>query len=279
LEGGVKVLVTGSAGFIGANLMRLLGARGVPFDRHLGQDVMSAEIEEEVAQVDAVVHLAAATGVEESVRNPTESLDNVDGVLSVLEACRRSGVPVALASTAGALAGLPRSPYAASKLAAEAYCHAYRESYGVMTTVLRLGNVYGPYSAHKRSFIAALCRAARDGAPFELYGSGLQRRDFVFVGDVCQGILAALEARVPGTFNLASGRLKRLDTVMAMVEEISGRRVIQVWKEQRQGEADPTIGIDISAATDAFGYRPSTPLADGLRQTWDWFAAQPAWTF
>ena len=86
----------------------------------------------------------------------------------------------------------PTSPYGASKLAGEAYCSAFAGSYGLPTVALRFSNVYGPYSYHKGSVVAAFCKRALAGEPLVVYGDGTQTRDFVFVDDLCRGIAAAV---------------------------------------------------------------------------------------
>ena len=271
----MKVLVTGSDGFIGRNLMAALGDRAVPFDLKQGFDARSwADVTMALKQgIDAVVHLAALSGVEQSIREPEASLDNISMVQTVLDACRARGAAFLMASTAGALSGQPRSPYAASKLAGEAYCSAYAWSYAMRTTVLRFGNVYGPESGEKSSAIAGLCRAILRDAPFELYGDGSQRRDFIFVGDLCRGIVRALDHGAEGQYNLASGKLVRLDEVLQTLCRAAKRTPTVFNMPARRGEALGTR-IDISGAVEEFGFNPSTTLADGLKQTWKWFSDQ-----
>jgi UDP-glucose 4-epimerase len=272
----MKVLVTGSSGFIGTNLMKLLGHRGVPFDLQTGQDLGSRYgIEARMAGCSAVVHLAAETGVEQSIQKPEVSLDNVTNIQRLLECCRQNNVALFMASTAGALSGAPRSPYAASKLAGEAYCSAYAYSYQLRTTVLRFGNVYGPWSGQKQTAIPALCRSLLDGIPFQLYGDGSQRRDFVYVEDLCRGIIKAVDTGAEGQFNLASGKLVRLDKVIETLVKVSGFQLDVIPMRARGGEAVPEK-IDISGAVEEFGFSPSTGLADGLKQTWDWFCSSRA---
>ena len=268
----MKVLVTGSSGFIGTNLMAALGDNGVPFDLKTGQDARSLlDLERALPTVNAVVHLAADSGVERSIINPVSTLDNVMGAVAVLEGCRRFRLPVVLASTAGALGGPPRSPYAASKLAGEGYASAYASAYGLSVAVARFGNVYGPHCGAKVSALPLLMRAALAGQPFERFGSGAQRRDFVFVGDICQGILMVLRNRVSGTLNLASGELTSLNRVIELVSELAGNHVQVIERQARKGEAR-VEAIDISHAR-RLGYSP-TGLREGLRRTWEWCARQ-----
>jgi UDP-glucose 4-epimerase len=275
MVGSMKILVTGSAGFIGTNLMAMLGDRGVPFDLFQGHDTRSpTDVGKALEGVDTVVHLAAVTGVEQSVRFPVSSFDNVVSVQNLLDGCRRVGAAFFMASTAGALSGPPRSPYAASKVAGEAYCNAYAWSYGMRTTVLRLGNVYGPWSGQKQTVIPALCKALLAGTPFRLYGDGCQKRDFIYVEDVCRGIVQAVEHGAEGQFNLASGKLTRLNKLIDIMAKVSGSKPNVVPMSPRQGEAQPER-IGITAAREEFDFQPSTSLEDGLKLTWDWFRTNP----
>jgi len=204
-----RVLVTGGAGFIGTNLVHSLVAKGVAarcFDNfstglrtdaeHAGYDDV---IEGDILDADAlaravrgceyVVHLAAQAGVPASVANPLHDAEmNVIGTLNALIAARDADVHgFVLASSNAPLGEIrppahegivarPISPYGASKLAGEAYCSAFAGSYGLPTVALRFANVYGPYSYHKGSVIAAWCRQLFAGEPLVVYGDGNQTR-------------------------------------------------------------------------------------------------------
>ena len=174
-------------------------------DRRLGLvigDICDEALARRVADgADVVVHLAANTGVAPSVADPRrDCLNNVVGTLNYLEACRHGGIRRFVFASSGApigdcepplheeLPAHPVSPYGASKLAGEAYCSAFKHSYGVDTVALRFGNCYGPLSTHKSSIVAKFIREALAGAPWEIFGGGEQTRDFIFVGDVVDAI-------------------------------------------------------------------------------------------
>ena len=173
-------------------------------------DVRDAEaVARAAAGTDAVIHLAAAGNVADSVADPFGNFEaNARGTLYTLQAAARAGAArFVFASTGGALIGdapppvdeesMPRpiSPYGASKLAGEGYCHAFRGAYGLPTIALRFANVYGPRSELKRGAVTRFVRAALDGTPITIYGDGAATRDFIHVRDLCAGIVAALEAR------------------------------------------------------------------------------------
>jgi len=179
----LKILVTGGAGFIGANLVRLLlneGHRVRVLDNFsvgrreylagldlevIEGDILDPEVvAQAIAGLDGVVHLAAQTGVPGSLQNPRRDCEvNVIGTLNMLEACRHAGVSRFVFASSNAPLGrqpppatedkapLPISPYGASKLAGEGYCLAYHGSWGLGTVILRFANIYGPYSAHKNT--------------------------------------------------------------------------------------------------------------------------------
>jgi len=231
----VKVVVTGGAGFIGANLCRhLAGAPGVGrvvalddlstgsaanLDGLDGVDLLEGTILDP-ASLDAafdgaaaVVHLAARPSVPRSLRDPVASHEaNVTGTVQVLEAARRHGnlhvVVASSSSVYGANPALPKhedlaprplSPYAAGKLAAESYTLAYGSSFGLPVLAFRFFNVFGPLQAAGHAYAAAIptfIDAALDGRPITVHGDGRQTRDFTYVGTVVAVLADAVERRV-----------------------------------------------------------------------------------
>jgi UDP-glucose 4-epimerase len=214
------ILITGGAGFIGSNLVRLLAAAGytlrildnfsagkasdlqdLPVTIQTGDIRHRQDVERAVAGVRHIVHLAAHTGVLDSIQDPETNMDiNLRGTFQLLQAAVRQGVErFIFASTGGAIVGeveppvhedmVPRpiSPYGASKLAAEGYCAAFWGSYGLKTVSLRFTNVYGPYSYNKGSVIAKFFRRVLAGEELLIYGDGEQTRDFVMV-NLCVNI-------------------------------------------------------------------------------------------
>jgi UDP-glucose 4-epimerase len=301
-----SVLVTGGCGFIGVNLarrLRSLGAATRAFDngstgriddgRAAGyDDVVVGDVRdldalrEAAAGCDAVVHLAAQTGVVPSVEDPRTDLDvNVVGTLNALLAARDAGAGVFVFASSAAPLGAatppgredtvprPLSPYGASKLAGEGLCHAFWGSYGLRTVALRFTNVYGPWSYHKGSVVATFMRNAMAGEPLVVYGDGDQTRDFLFVDDLCDAIVTAA-VRAPGgsLYQLGTGAET---TIAALVEEIrrlfAPRPVRVEHRPARPGEVRRSYADPTRARTE-LGLAPSTPLAHGLVRTRDWFA-------
>ena len=235
------VLVTGGAGFIGLNLLQqLLRAADCEIRilddfsnsspekldhvisakptvaarvRTIKADVTdAAAVKDAVKDVDAVVDLAAQTGIGPSLADPRSDLTlNVVGTFNVLEACRAAHVGrFVLASSAAVLGNAeppqhedmpsrPLSPYGASKAAAEAYCRVYHRSFGIETIALRFSNVYGPLSWSKGSVVAKFAKRALAGQPLVINGDGSQTRDFLYVEDLaeCAGPRSDVAPRSP----------------------------------------------------------------------------------
>ncbi len=303
----MRVLVTGGAGFIGANLVRLLVA-----DRHavtvldnlssgrleylagLDLEIMNAdildcdEVQRALVGHDAVVHLAAQTGVPLSVADPQGDCQvNVIGTLNVLEAARRRNVRRVVFASSNAPLGrqeppatedkapLPVSPYGASKLAGEAYCLAYHGSWGLPTIALRFGNAYGPFSTHKPSVIAAFMRAARAGKAVTIDGDGSQTRDFVHVADLCRAIVLALGSDIGGEiFQTATGVETSIARLAALIQQTVDGNIQMSHGAARQGDVRRNFA-EIQKAHRLLAWSPRVSLDEGLRDTWDWFSKWP----
>jgi len=311
----MNFLVTGGCGFIGRNLIaRLTSAHdhrvrvvdnfsvGRPDDLMsvLGEGAKRVEvIEADIADgelarqaavgVDVIVHLAANTGVAPSVTNPrADCLTNVIGTLNYLEASREAGVRRFVFASSGAPVGdcvppiheelpaHPVSPYGASKLAGEAYCSAYKRSFGIDTVALRFGNCYGLYSSHKSSVVAKFVREALEGKSWEIHGDGSQTRDFIHADDVVEAIIRA--ATVPGVggevFQIATSRET---TVRELADKLDGilRRFGVAARELQHG--DPRVGdvrrnySDTSKARDRLDWTAKVSLDEGLQRVVEWF--------
>ena len=303
----MRILVTGGCGFIGATLVPLLEAAGHQvrvFDSevlgkrcHLGNfagEFIRGDIRDRPALdaalegVDAVVHLAADTRVIESIADPALNFDvNVAGSFNLLEAMRQRSIRrLVNASTGGAIIGeveppvhedmVPRpvSPYGATKLAVEGLCAAYAGSYGFEALSLRFANVYGPRSFHKGSVVAAFCKQILRGQPLVVYGDGEQTRDFVYVEDLCAGIMLALASGQSGVIQLGSGvplSVNRL--IEAMRVAVAPAAMVVEYRPARGGEISRTW-CDVSKARARLGFNPDTSLEEGLLATWRWFVEQ-----
>jgi UDP-glucose 4-epimerase len=302
----MRLLVTGGAGFVGTNLVRRLLSAGhsvrILDDFRTGRHEYVADLDAEVVEgqigdtelvtklasdVDAIVHLAAAGSVVDSVADPVANFEaNARGTFSVLTAARAAEVGrLVFSSTGGALIGnaippvneksLPKpiSPYGASKLAAEAYCHAFAKSYGIRTVALRFANVYGPYSGHKKGAITVFFRALHEGRPIQIFGDGKASRDFMYVDDICRGLELGLTTDLePGTVaHLATG----VETTVSELADACRRAVGKPdhpieFLPARPGEVERNFAT-YDYAREAMGFEPSVALDEGLVRTYDWY--------
>jgi len=301
-----RVLVTGGAGFVGATLVRRLVGGGhtvrvldnystgdasylAGVDAELVEgDIRDAEaLDDALAGMDAIIHLAAAGSVVMSVQDPVTNFDvNVVGTFQVLDAARRAGVERTVqASTGGALIGdatppvselsLPKpiSPYGASKLAGEGYAYAFAKAYGLRTVALRFANVYGPWSARKQGAMTLFFRAIHAGEPLVIYGDGSSSRDYTHVDDIARALELALERDVPGgtVLHIASGVETTVAELARLCSEAAGVPDHPVeYRPKRAGEVNRNFAA-YDLAEQMLGYRPSIDREAGIRSTWHWY--------
>jgi UDP-glucose 4-epimerase len=306
---GLTVLVTGGAGFIGANLCRRLledpavdevrvlddlstgdkaNLDGVDVRFDVGSIMDDEALDGAVAGCTHVVHLAAVPSVPRSIKDPVRSHEvNATGTLRVLEAARRHGdLHVSLASSSSVygsnpaipktedLQCRPMSPYAVSKLAAEQYAMAYARCYGLPVLPFRFFNVYGPLQAAGHAYAAvvpAFVDAALAGRPLTVHGDGRQTRDFTFVGTVTEVLTQAVTRSVTaGPTNLAFGSRTSLLTAIDLLRDVLGTPVEVEHVEPRVGDVRDSQA-DSSSVRSLFPDVAPVPLPEGLRQTVEWF--------
>lgn len=301
-----RALVTGGAGFIGSNLVRLLVDRGYDvtvldnlstgYQENLAglTDIKLIEgdirdekiVETAMRGVDAVFHLAATVGNIRSIEDPFEDSEtNVIGTLRLLVAAQKTGVPKFVYSSSGAIFGdlrqlpiredhpcEPLSPYGVSKLAAEKHCLAYSRLYGFEVVCLRYFNVYGNnqrYDSYGNVIPIFVDRMLR-GEPLIVYGDGNQTRDFVNVADVAQAnLLAARSVGVSGVFNIGCGEAVTINKLIELLREIIDGELMVTHAAARPGEVLHSCA-DISAARSALGFKPTTDFRQGLREYFEW---------
>jgi len=303
-------LVTGGAGFIGSNIVRELldRAQTVRVLDNLAtgklenlQDIQDRitffeadirdlnQIRPAFEGVDYVLHQAAIPSVPRSVQDPVLSTEaNVNGTLHVLIAARDAGVKRVVMASSSSIYGanpelpkhegmrpLPISPYAASKLANEAYCAAFHSVYGLETVCLRYFNVFGPRQDPKSQYAAVIplfVNCMLKGERPLIFGDGEQSRDFTFVANVIHANLLAATAQkgAGGAFNVACGDSITLNQLVGYLNEIIGCNIEPVYKEERVGDVKHSLA-DISAAQEAFDYAPQVDFRTGLEQAVAWY--------
>ena len=243
------------------------------------------------ARPEAVVHLAARAGVRPSIEQPVlyEQV-NVSGTVSLLELCREFSVKKFVFGSSSSVYGAtskapftedqvelrPISPYAATKLAGEMLCYTYAHLFALPVICLRFFTVYGPrqrpdLAIHK---FTALLEAAK---PVPIFGDGSTGRDYTFIDDIVAGILAALE-RAPQTedgapfevFNLGNSHPVKLNELVELIERVTGRKAIREQMPLQPGDV-PLTWANITKASKALGYSPTTGLEEGLARFVAWY--------
>jgi UDP-glucose 4-epimerase len=310
----MRVLVTGGAGFIGSHLCRLLSAdpshrvvaldnlsiglssnlEGLPADLIVGSLLDPTALKEAMDGTDSVVHLAALPSVPRSLADPMASHEaNATGTLRVLQAAQSAGVRHVTVISSSSVYGnnaspvkhedlptRPRSPYAASKLASEAYALAFGDSFDMNVIVFRLFNVFGPYQRGDHPYAAVIPRfalAALTGQTLEVHGSGEQSRDFTYVGDVVEVLRAATLGQVRSAVpvNLAFGGNISLNQVISAIEGRTGRAVTIRTMPERAGDVSRSMA-DSSRMRALFPDVRQTPFDVAIAQTLDWYKSQEA---
>jgi UDP-glucose 4-epimerase len=281
----MRVLVTGGAGFVGRNLIPALAGHTVTVNdlpsrlgalpnARPGDVSLRCVCDYAMEDQQAVIHLAALAGVAQCAERPDLAVEwNVVGTANVLEAARAAGCRrVVLVSSAAA--ATPTNPYAASKAALEALGRAWGCTYRLEVVIVRPTNIYGPHCRGKQSVIPRWLGAVRAGEPLHLEGN--HRRDYVYVGDVCAALVAAITAtklRQGATLvEVGSGVAVTLTELLHGVEVAVGRPLEVVVDPERAGDRHAP-GADLSEAQYALGWMPQTTLAEGLARTWAWMQA------
>jgi UDP-glucose 4-epimerase len=306
----MRALVTGAAGFIGSHLCRRLVADGhevvglddlsdgklenlrdLPEVRLVEADLREQDAVRRAADGCSVIfHQGAMRSVPRSIAQPAETTDvNVRGTLNVLLAARDMPANVVFASSSSVygdqetfplhedMAPLLRSPYAASKLAGEAYCRSWWLSFGVPAVSLRYFNVYGPRQDPENEYAAVVPRfvmACMNGTAPEIHGDGEQSRDFTYIDDVIEAnLLAGLapEQARGRVMNVGGGREPTsVNRILEIVASLIGAKPEPVHTPSREGDVRKTEA-DVSLARRAIGYEPKIDIEEGLRRTVEWF--------
>ena len=292
----MRTVVTGGAGFIGSNLVDALVGRGddvlVVDDFESGKRANlnpGAELlEHDITlpfsiEAEVVFHLAAQADVQTSMQRPDhDAAVNVVGTVNVLTAAERAGAQVVFASSGGAGYGecpgpvdesfpfLPLSPYGIAKKCAEEYLAGWNRIRGTSHVSLRFANVYGPRqdSGLEGGVVSIFLERMASLRPTVVFGDGSQVRDFVYVGDVVDALVAAV-GRGGGPYNIGTGDETSVAGLHAACARVAGVADAPTHAEARLGDVHRSV-LDASLAARELGWQPHVMLDDGLALTWAW---------
>lgn len=303
----MKILITGGAGFIGSNLIQFLDGYDVTiidnlsggrsgYGRTLLPNLVQGDLKDPniclgvTKGVDAVIHLAAKGNVVDSIENPIDNFqNNAFATLNLLNACAKNKVKkFVMASTGGALMGncelpvnetsipKPISPYGASKMACEGYCHAFAHIFDIEIKILRFANVYGPYSAHKKGLVNSVMKKISNNQNLVIFGDGSATRDFIYVNDLCDGIMKALGLNKTGCeiFHLGNGdQISILELVKLIIDTSNINNLEIEYHPARKGEVEKNFSSPLKAR-ELLDFNPSTSIRSGIEKTWSWHNKQ-----
>ncbi len=304
----MKILVTGGAGFIGSHLVDALVERGEevlviddlssgkreyvnPKVQFVERDIcMSAALDVMRAfKPEVIFHLAAQKSVPESLKHPAkDAAINLVGLCNILEAIPGSKLKKFIfASTGGAMYGdnaklpatetqpaQPSSPYGISKYSSERYLDVWSKLHNFQATVLRPANVYGPRQDPfgEAGVIAILAKRAVEQQPMRVFGTGKHTRDYVYVADIVQAFLKALDTETSGTYNIGTSQETSVLDIIASLSKVSGRELPIDQQPEVVGEMERS-SLDASKARATLHWQPEVPLQEGIQKTYEWFKA------
>jgi nucleoside-diphosphate-sugar epimerase len=305
---GRKFLVTGGAGFVGSRIVARLAEAGADvrvlddFSTGMRESLPGAptievvegsvvnldRVREALADRDTVIH-AAARNIVLSTRNPRDDFEvNIGGTLNVLLAARDAGVDRIVYTSSASIYGNPRylpiaeedpvnllSPYAVSKFAGEGYCHAFYESYGLPTAVVRYSNVFGLGQTPDNPYcgvVAKFFQAAMEKRPFQIHGDGEQTRDYTYVDDAVTATLTvAVSPRAIGqAYNVGTGRETSVNQLARFIIAITGSDAEPQHVDRRDIDNIRRRVVNIEKIRRELRWLPEVTVEQGLQQTYAW---------
>lgn len=299
----MKVVVTGGAGFIGSHLVDELISNGAEVhvldnmvSGHLHninplavihtEDIRSKKAKQIIIQEkpDVVFHLAAQADVARSINEPEYDADvNINGTINILEACHEADVKkIIFASTSGVYGNLqkdlisendvavPISYYGLSKLTAESYIRLFYQLYGLSYTILRYGNVYGPRQTAKGEggVVAVFLDNIKKGIPLRIHGDGEQTRDFIYVKDIVQANIAAVDRGHQETIQVSTSNRTSVNHLLKMLKQIHSFEIDTVYTQARTGDIKHSC-LDNKRAYQLLQWQAKVDIFQGLSETYN----------
>jgi len=289
-------LVTGGAGFIGSHLCRKLESLGHkvvsldnmmhpcenPYESKFADVRYSQDIAQYFKGTGACFHLAAQISVDRSIHSPQETIDvNINGTLNILELCRKYGVKLVFASTSEVYGTAQKakmdedhpldaqSPYGASKAAADRLCKSYIDTYGMDIAILRNFNTFGPCQNDDSygGVIARFTKAALADEDLNIFGSGEQERDYMWVDDAVSAYLKMVTQK--GVFNAGSGTTIKVNRIAHLIKEHLKSKSKIVHVKSRPGEVQ-RLCCD-AGKIKKLGWKPKTSIEEGIKKYVDYY--------
>ena len=311
-KGQAKCLVLGGCGFIGSHIAEGLLASGYSvrvFDKvnvgthnidHLadslelieGDFTNEVDVAQAVKGMDHIFHFIGTTLPKTSTDNPVYDIEsNVVATLRLLDLAAKEEVKkIIFSSSGGTVYGIPQSipisedhptnptcSYGITKLTIEKYLELHHLTRGQDYVCFRISNPYGERQNPQaiQGAVAVFLGLVKEGRPITIWGDGTITRDYIYIGDVVPVLIEVLQATTPSrVFNLGSGKGTSLSDLTTIIEEVTGRDVRVIYSEGRSIDV-PTNILDISRVKGELGFRPKTPLHEGIRKTWEWLNRIP----
>lgn len=280
------VLITGDTGFIGSNLKKHLKDAEIPvmgYSLDNGFDILDPDqLLREADGCHTVYHLAAYANPAESLFKPGHAIEvNVKGTMNVLNTCHKLGINLIYPSSCEIYGDSanpidedyplrPPNPYAASKAAADVICYSYYKCYGLDVKVIRLFNPYGPQQQLNKIIPTFYFQAIKN-QPITVYNDGSDTRDYVYIGDIVNGLYVARDLPSGEIINLATGKATTNLEVARMVIEMTGSRSEVAFIDYPEifGGIHRQVGSG-EKAKKLLGWEPSVSLTDGIRKMIEW---------
>lgn len=313
----MKMLITGGAGFMGSNMIHYLlrtyddvqivnldkltyagnleNLRDVESDPRYtfikGDIVNANDVDRAVVGVDLIINYAAETHVDRSIMEPRAFVDtNIVGVHTLLEAVRKHNIPKMVQISTDEVFGAvmegesnegspfePRSPYAASKAAADHLCHSYAITFGTPVVVTHSVNFYGPYQFPEKLIPLFTCNLM-EGKTVPVYGDGMQIREWIFTEDHCRAVdMIAQRGNIGEAYNIGTGfRVPNMEITKKLIA-LTGRDESSIEFVKDRAGHDRRYALDSQKLRLELGWQPKVAFDEGLQKTVEWFKANEQW--
>jgi len=268
----MKFVMTGHKGLIGSSLLRRLEDQGsqpvLLIDRRAGSNVLDLKDRSLEESTDMFIHLASFCKINQIIANPQTAFDdNVLGMHTVMEFCRRNEIPKVVFTSSSRVLSREKNPYTASKIYGEELVKGYFDSYGIEYVIVRPSTVYGPFNDLTRRLIDIFILNALRDEELVIFGDRDKTLDFTYIDDFLDGFELAMAQRNED-YDISGGKGVNLEDVADMVIGLAGQGR-KVFREPEVAQPQD-VEVDISKLS-ALGYRPKISIEEGVRRTFEWY--------